>query len=309
MPATPSPVARREAFTLIELLVVIAIIGLLLGLLLPAVQAAREAGRRSQCTNHLKQIGLALQNYQGSFGSFPAGYLSRFNSQGQDTGPGWGWAALLLPQLEQPALWKQIHFSRPIEDAPNAPARVTPVATLLCPSDSVALIWEAETRDAAGNALSVVCNVAPANYIGVMGSTESPVDNNGVFFRNSDVSQRDVIDGTSQTLLVGERSHRLAEATWVGSVTGTALYPDFDEPEIARRHLEHSSGMVLGHAGEGAGPGDPRSEVNQFFSQHGDGVYFLFCDGHVSFLQRSMDYKSYRALATRAGRETTSGDY
>ena len=122
-------------------------------------------------------------------------------------------------------------------------------------------------------------------------------------------TQRDLIDGTSQTLLVGERSHRLAEATWVGSVTGTALYPDFDEPEIARRHLEHSSGMVLGHAGEGAGPGDPRSEVNQFFSQHGDGVYFLFCDGHVSFLQRSMDYKSYRALATRAGRETTSGDY
>jgi prepilin-type processing-associated H-X9-DG protein len=142
-----------------------------------------------------------------------------------------------------------------------------------------------------------------------MGSTESPVDNNGVFFRNSRVSIRDIRDGTSSTLLLGERSHQLAEATWVGSVTGTALFPDADEPEIARRHVEHSSGMVLGHTAERVGPGDPRSEVNQFYSQHGQGVNFLFCDGHVSFLQTSMDYPTYKALGTRARGEPVNGDY
>ena len=298
-----------RGFTLIELLVVMAIIGILVGLLIPAVQAARESGRCAQCKNNLHQIGVALQHYHGSFGSFPAGYLSRFDGQGQDIGPGWGWAAQLLPQIEQSAVWKQINFDRAIEDPRNAIVRGISLPCFLCPSDSVAPRWEAESRDAQGNPLAVICEVPPANYVGVMGSTESPVDNNGIFFRNSGVSLRDVVDGSSQTLLVGERSHQLSEATWVGSVTGTSLYPDVDEPEIARRHLEHSSGMVLGHTGERAGPGDPRSEVNQFLSQHGQGVNFLFCDGHVSFLQSSMDYASYKALSTRARREAIAGDY
>src|SRR3954469_18135346 len=97
--------AQSRGFTLIELLVVIYIIGILLALLLPAVQAAREAARRGQCINNLKQIGVALHNYEGTHRAFPPGYVSDFRPDGTDTGPGWGWAAMLLPQMEQKALF------------------------------------------------------------------------------------------------------------------------------------------------------------------------------------------------------------
>src|ERR1700730_12751901 len=90
----------RRAFTMIEILVVISIIGLLTALLLTAVQAARESARRAQCTNNLKQIGLALHNYEGTHHAFPPGYASNFDASGTDTGPGWGWAAMLLPPME-----------------------------------------------------------------------------------------------------------------------------------------------------------------------------------------------------------------
>src|SRR5258706_7124903 len=90
----------RRAFTLIELLVVIAIIAVLVAILLPAVQQAREAARRTQCKNNLKQIGIALQDYHGIFTRFPPGYVSNFDASGTDTGTGWGWGAMLLPQIE-----------------------------------------------------------------------------------------------------------------------------------------------------------------------------------------------------------------
>ena len=114
----------RRGFTLVELLVVIAIIGLLVGLLLPAVQAVREAARRSQCTNNLKQIGLALQNYHDSQGVFPPGYIDRnpnpASTPDNDLGPGWGWAAFLLPYLEQGNLYNQINFSQGVTVGNNA---------------------------------------------------------------------------------------------------------------------------------------------------------------------------------------------
>src|SRR5881275_927694 len=95
-PARPS-----RAFTLIELLVVISIIGLLVALLLPAVQAARESARRTQCVNNLKQLGLAFNIYEGIHQTLPPGYISAFDATGTDLGPGWGWASMMLPQLEQ----------------------------------------------------------------------------------------------------------------------------------------------------------------------------------------------------------------
>ena len=306
---TPAGMRQRQrAFTLIELLVVIAIIAVLVALLLPAVQAAREAARRVQCVNNLKQIGLALHNYEGSHRTFPSGYVSNFNATGDDTGPGWGWAPMLLPQFEQGPIYNALNFNLAIEVAENLTSRLPFVNNFLCPSDSVQLYWAVNRDAASGVARHNICQVAPSNYVAMYGNGEPGPDGDGLFFRNSRVSLRDITDGTSQTLAIGERSHRLGEATWVGSVTNAIMFPT-DNDDIGRYRTETSSGMVLGHVGEGVGPGDRRGDVNQFFSLHsGDGVNFLFADGHVSFLKSTLNYRTYKALASRAGGEAISGD-
>jgi prepilin-type N-terminal cleavage/methylation domain-containing protein/prepilin-type processing-associated H-X9-DG protein len=292
----------RRAFTLIEVLVVISIIGVLVSLLLPAVQSSREASRRLQCTNNLKQIGLALLNYEVSHKHFPAGYVSQFDSNGNDTGPGWGWASQILPQLEETAVHNTIHFDLPIEHPSNA-ARVATIPGYLCPSESQRQFWAAKRPDG-----TQICEVAESNYVAVFGTTEPGVDGDGMFFRNSHVAIQDVTDGLSKTLAVGERTHELGRATWVGSVTNAVLFAE-DENTQAQKVSETSAGMCLGHAGEGIGPGGSGGDVNQFYSLHGEGANFLFADGHVNFLPTSMDYETYLALATRAGGEPIKENY
>jgi prepilin-type processing-associated H-X9-DG protein len=286
---------------LIELLVVIGIIGLLIGLLLPAIQAARESARRTSCTNNLKQIGLALQSYHDSHQALPPGYISNFDNSGNDLGPGWGWAAMLLPFIEEGNLHQSIQFGLPIESPANAAARLTLVTSYLCPSDSPEPKWTATKYDLSGTPTATICDVASANYIGVFGTSEPGVNGDGVFFRDAKLAFRHISDGTSVTIIVGERSHRLCQATWVGSVTGANLYPP--PGSTAPPVVDNATGMILGHTGDGNGPGSANSYVNQFSSMHGRGANFVFADGHVQFLVEEIDYKVYLALSTRAGGE------
>ncbi len=301
---------QRAGFTLVELLVVIAIIGVLVAMLLPAVQAAREAARRTQCANQLRQIGVAMQNYESGQRSLPSGYISQFDAAGNDTGPGWGWAALLLPQMEETSLHGQLSFGRGLEDPANAAVRVRQVTVYLCPSDFVGATWTAYKEAGLVDPVYKICDIASANYVGMFGVGEPGIDGNGLFFRNSHVRLREITDGTSHTIAVGERGHLLGEATWVGSVTGAKLAPGPDDLDgIGTSEVEHGSTMVLGQSGEGISPGDPQGETDMFYSQHPGGVNFVFADSHIALLTPDVDAKVFEALSTRARGETISGEF
>jgi len=296
--------SRKRGFTLIELLVVIAIIAVLIALLLPAVQQAREAARRTQCKNGLKQIGIALMNYHETRTTFPPGYVSLFDSSGNDTGPGWGWGAMILPEMDQAPLTGVATFGQPIEAPVNATIRVASLAAYLCPSDSLRTPWPAVTRDAVGNPTGTICQVAAGSYVGVFGVSEPGVDGEGVFFRNSRVGIRDILDGTATTIIVGERSQRWCESTWVGAVTNAEMFPPPGSPAVPV--TENASGMVLGHTSDGP-PNAPGTECNEFSSQHVGGAQFLFADGHVQLISSSINRAVFNALATRAGGEPAGG--
>jgi prepilin-type N-terminal cleavage/methylation domain-containing protein len=214
-------------FTLIELLVVIAIISVLISLLLPAVQAARESARRMQCSNNLKQIGIALHNYHESLNTFPPGWISRPDSVGENAGPGWCWASLSLPFCEQAPLYSSINVTRPIESPDNRTARGTLLSVCCCPTDAyfqpTFTVVDATTSSTSLG--TPICDVASSSYVGVFG-TGDPSDfpgrdlGNGSFFRNKPIGLRDYLDGTSNTIAVGERSQNLSRASWTGAVTG-----------------------------------------------------------------------------------------
>ena len=200
------PDRRRTGFTLLELLVVIAIIGILLGLILPAVQAARESARRAQCVNHLKQLSLAIYNYEATHGVFPPG---RLNTHVAGRGNCWGGYAMILPYLDQAPVYNAFNFDLPPDTdytntlgAANKTGAVTVLDVLICPSD-------------AAPTLVGVSGVpyASHNYPLCVGSGYSVVQNpaaplagapDGIFFENSAVRIADIIDGISNTAMIGE---------------------------------------------------------------------------------------------------------
>jgi prepilin-type N-terminal cleavage/methylation domain-containing protein/prepilin-type processing-associated H-X9-DG protein len=291
---------RRSAFTLVELLVVIAIIGVLIALLLPAVQAAREAARRAQCKNNLRQIGVAILNYESTVGSFPPGIVSRaMAANGPGLGPGWGWGARILPYLEQTSL--RVEFEREITDPVHDKVRVTPLPVFLCPSDP-----ETERTFRVGDETGApLTELAFANYVGVGGTFEVtgfPDTGTGVLFRNRAIKIAEILDGTSHTLIVGERGNRQSsQTTWVGAVTNASVPPLNPAYEA-----EGPPVLVLtntGTAEDGRVPNSEYDHVEDSNSEHPQGANFLFCDGSVQIINNTVDARVWKALGTRAGRE------
>ncbi len=306
----------------------IAIIAVLISLLLPAVQSAREAARRVQCVNNLKQIGLALHNYHSQQDCFPPGYLSLRDPINFDNdGPGWGWAARCLAQMEQTVLFNSINLPLGTEFPDNGTSRLTILSSFLCPSDATRLdrftVVDSTTTSTMSGA--AICEVGPSNYVGSVGTgdpsslypyiidddNQSPGrDNaNGIFYRNASVRIAQVLDGTSQTFLVGERSQNLSRATWTGAITGASV-PLVGLQGEDGLDPEGGGALVLAHTGEGHGPNTPSglAHADQYWSRHPGGANFLFADGSVRFIKEQIGFRIYQALATRQGSEVVSAD-
>jgi len=305
---------RNRAFTLIELLVVIAIIGVLIALLLPAVQAAREAARRAQCLNNLKQIGLAMQEYHGTHDTFPPGYVSNTQGNqpnGQEIGPGWGWGAMILNNLEQGPLSNSVNFSLLTTNPGSQTARTSRLSVFLCPSNTGGN-GPLTITDGSGNVL--ISDLSPAQYVAAAGQLEPEefaAQNNGVFYRNSKIGMRDITDGSSSTLMAGERSQNVANATWVGMIP---FGQSCNNPSWPVHDCETANVLVLGHTGPSPDepwvdvPNNKKAGVDDFHSLHPGGCNFLFCDGSVRFVKETVNPQVFSFLSTRAGGEVVSAD-
>jgi prepilin-type N-terminal cleavage/methylation domain-containing protein/prepilin-type processing-associated H-X9-DG protein len=297
--------SRPRGFTLVELLVVIAIIGVLIALILPAVQAAREAARKSSCANNLHQIGIALHSHMASQKALPPGYVSLVLADKDDGGPGWGWGAKILPEMEQGALFAKLDFSLPIDGIAAAPWRMTSVPSFICPSDAA---FEPIIDVAKAGTFEVVCRIAAASYVGSAGTVRPSCKVcrdlfDGVFGRNRAIKAADITDGLSNTIAVGERSNYWASAAIWGVVPKTVL-PDRQQPGL----YAASPAYVLGPTFKDGFNIESSSDMDHntmgtyaesFYSLHPNGAYFVFADGAVRFIREDVDKQVMNNYATR----------
>lgn len=295
----------KRGMTLVELLVVMAIIGILIGLLLPAVQMARESGRRTACFNNLRQFGIAIHNYIAREKVFPPGYISKVSDNHDDLGPGWSWGTMILADLEQTSLEQQIKFTQPIEATANAECRVRPLPTFACPSDGY---FESIIDVPAYDKKTVICRVAASNYVACIGTVRPTCKYcrdtfDGLFGRNRAIRPEEVEDGLSNTIAVGERSHQWSTASLPGVVTGS-IVPDRSTPGKYAGSPAYVLGTTHknGFDPEDTDIDDEKDTRAEFFaSQHVHGANFLLADGSARHIRDSIAFQALQDLSDRAG--------
>jgi prepilin-type N-terminal cleavage/methylation domain-containing protein len=306
----------ESAFTLVELLVVITIIGILIALLLPAVQAAREAARRAQCSNNLKQIGLALHNYHTAAGTFPPGKITE--GPCCETKSLVSWTISILPYLEQQALYDRYDMRHFNEDSPNQFVRETTLAVYACPTEEDVRgldvpesgpggVGGVQYRRGSYRCMTGKSNgdgwwdsdensALPMNWRGVMHETAS----RGVTRPLSTESTSDIRDGTSNTLMVGEmasKTHQRRRTFWAYSYT--SYNASAAVPQTRTLLVDYDRCSAIG------GQGGENPCKRGWGSFHPGGIGFLLCDGSVRFLASSIDMNAFCDLATIAGGEST----
>ena len=294
---------KPRGFTLIELLVVIAIIAILIALLLPAVQQAREAARRTQCKNNLKQIGLALHNYLDVAGVFPPGWIAvdiNGAPSAHEGTSGVGWATMILPYMEHGNVYSQFNANLPLTDSANAAFLRNQIPAYKCPSDPQPESFFI-SEEGSG---AVITGLPIANYVGCFGTEEldgcenAPGDlpvmadgtckGNGAFYHNSKVRIADITDGTSSTFLTGERK-TVAKLNWFTTWPGMIA-----EGEEAFQRVCGSADHTPNH---------PDTHFDDFSSAHTGGAQFCLGDGSVRFISENIDTGVYQSLATIQGGE------
>jgi len=295
-----------RGFTLIELLVVIAIIAVLIALLLPAVQQAREAARRAACRNNLKQIGLALHNYESSYGVLPSSSTSLIDNGIWNSNPTQyplhSWTSMILPYIDQATLYHQVNFNVSSLDPLNYSVAAQRIHVYRCPSYS----GTDYSREPLYVALSPT--FAIRNYVAFGATTVGKLWNqgpDGVLYAQSKTRMSDITDGLSSTLFVAETREQNA-AVWIDGGTSSLTSrryddsnpPSYDAPQIALNFTPYYNS-----AGQGI------DCLWAASSQHTGGAQHLFGDGSVKYISQNIALSVYDALTTRSGNEVIGDSY
>ncbi|MGD9127200.1 MAG: DUF1559 domain-containing protein [Planctomycetia bacterium] len=289
--------SRSRGFTLVELLVVIAIIGILIALLLPAIQAAREAARRMQCTSNQKQICLALANYEGNLGCFPPSRVGHDGGTPAEANAGQSGFVCLLPYLELQNVYDMCDLSVGVwtpglDYSINYPFTEQRPSVYVCPSDDSTPYQEISTYKSATGSYAFC-----AGTIWAKASTEAKYNNTGVFYYQSRHTVQDVSDGLSQTIFIGE----VVDAHTNSS---SNLWTRGARDKDCHRTTVNPVNTVDYETWGYEQPGYGYYIASAFASRHAGGANFGFGDGHVEFINETIDLDTYRAMSTRAGSET-----